>query len=139
MKHLVIALAVLAALFSATLYNSYYISQKTGELTDLLEQAGGIARSGDWTGAEAATREAYKKWQSLGGYLRIVIRHDQIDDAESIFGEVLSFIQWQDAVEYSASNASLIARLRQIDEMERLSLINFLSIPCPPAACSVPS
>ncbi|SMC45488.1 DUF4363 family protein [Papillibacter cinnamivorans] len=139
MKYLMIALALLAAIFASVMANASYISVKTGEITALLEEADRRADSGDWTGAEDLTKKAHEEWTSLGDYLRIVLRHDQVDEADRSFSEVLGFIECQEAAEYCATNDSLVTHLKQMNDMEQLSLSNFLSIPCLPAACSAPS
>lgn len=139
MKYLVIALVILAAIFAATLANASYISVKTEEITSLLEEADRCAGSGDWSGAEDLTKKAYEEWTSLGNYLRIVLRHDQVDEADRCFSEVLGYIECREDADYCAANDSLVTHLKQMNDMEQLSLSNFLSIPCLPAAYSAPS
>ena len=78
-----------------------------------------------------------KNESEIGGYLRIVLRHDQIDEAERRFAEAIGLIEYQESGAYSACNAGLIAQLIQIDEMEQLNLINLLTVTYQPAACSV--
>lgn len=136
MKDLWIAVGVLAVLLAAALLNAGYIEHRTGELTTLLEQGEKYVEAENWTAAGGVTREAYQKWDALDTYMHVMLRHSDINEAERSFQEVLQFIGTRDREEYSARNAALLAQLRQLDEMERLSIKNLLSVTCLPAACS---
>ena len=119
MKRLWIACAILALLLAATLWNAGRLERFTASLTDLLEQAEAQAEGEAW-------REAYDRWESRSTSLHITLRHSDTDDIQTGFQEVLEFLQCQEAGEYSAANARLIARLELLSEAEQLSLENIL-------------
>ena len=122
MKRLWIAAAILAALFCATLLNSWYLRGFTRELTGLLEQAEALAEAGDWERADLLTRSAFEHWSSRDGYLHVTLRHSDTDLIHVGFQEVLEFIECQEGGEYSAANARLAAQIQLIYESEQLPL-----------------
>ena len=126
MKRLCIACAILALLLAATLWNAGRLERFTASLTDLLEQAEAQAEGEAWREAYALTRLAYDRWESRSTSLHITLRHSDTDDIHTGFQEVLEFLQCQEAGEYSAANARLIARLELLSEAEQLSLENIL-------------
>ena len=126
MKRLWVACAILALLLAATLWNAGRLERFTASLTDLLEQAEAQAEEEAWREAYALTRLAYDRWVSHSTSLHITLRHSDTDDIQTGFQEVLEFLQCQEAEEYSAANARLIARLELLSEAEQLSLENIL-------------
>ena len=126
MKRLWIACAILALLLAATLWNAGRLERFTASLTDLLEQAEAQAEGEAWREAYALTRLAFDRWESRPTSLHITLRHSDTDDIQTGFQEVLEFLQCQEAREYSAANARLIARLELLSEAEQLSLENIL-------------
>lgn len=126
MKRLVIAISILLLIFVLTLSHSFYISSFTRELTVLLENAEGNAEKGDWRSAEKLTQTALEKWEKKGTYLHILLQHSDNDSVYTNFQVVNEFIQCQEAGEYSAANARLIAELELLAEAEQLTLQNVL-------------
>ena len=107
MKRLWIALALLAAVFAAVLWNSRTLTGFTGELTDLL-------------------RQAQDRWTAWDGYLHIMLRHADTDEIDTGFREVLAYLACRDVEEYAAANARLMARLNRLSEAEQLTWNNVL-------------
>lgn len=126
MKRIVIATAILLAIFLATLTHSFYISSFSKGLTSLLEEAEAKAEQQDWPAAMDLTQTAWDKWMATDAYLHILLRHSETDSIFIGFQEVLEFIQCQEDGEYSAANARLIAQLELLAEAEQLTLKNIL-------------
>lgn len=126
MKRAWIALGILAAVFSAALYNSCCLRDLTQELTGLLTQAQAQAESGRWTKAEHLTRAAVELWEEKDLYLHITLRHADTDNVHTGFRETLEFLESQEQGEYSAANARLITLIELLCEAEQLSLKNVL-------------
>lgn len=124
MKRLWIACAILAALFAATLYNGIYLTGLTDDLNGLLAQAEDKAENGNWDAADALTRLAWQKWHANDGYCHITLRHNDIDEIQTTFQEVLEFLECREGGEYSAANARLMTCLELLSEAERLNLKN---------------
>lgn len=126
MKRVWIASAILALTLCATLYHSFYLNHFTQDLTALLEAAETEAEAEHWEKAQSLTQTAQDKWAERGQYLHITLRHDVTDDIYTGFREVWEFLHCQEAGEYSAANARLIAGLELLSEAEQLTLQNVL-------------
>ena len=126
MKRLWIAAALLIGLFSAMLYNSWYLGRFADEVSQLLTHAETQAEQGAWEQAEALTRQAYDLWESRDTYLHIMLRHADTDQIYAGFREVLEFITCREDGEYSAANARLITQIELLQEAEQLTLKNVL-------------
>lgn len=126
MKRLWIACAILAALFAAAFYNGVYLTGLTDDLNGLLARAEEKAEREDWDAADALTRLAWQKWRAHDAYCHIILRHNDIDEIQAAFREVLEFLECREGGEYSAANARLMTRLELLSEAERLSLKNIL-------------
>ena len=66
------------------------------------------------------------QWLSHDAYLHVLLRHSETDEIYIDFREVAEFIQCEEAGEYSAANARLIAQLELLSEAEQLTLKNIL-------------
>ena len=126
MKRVWIAIGLLLAILVGTLAHSFYIASFTRDLSLLLEAAEAEAEQGAWDKAEKLTETAHDKWDQRSTYLHITLRHDETDTIYTGFREVAEFIQCQEAGEYSAANARLIASLELMAEAEQLTLKNVL-------------
>ncbi len=124
MKRLWIALAILAAVFTAALCNSLALSSFTGELTSLLTRAEAQAEAGLWEEAGRLTQSASDRWEDRGTYLHVTLRHADIDQIETSFREVHEFLTCQESGEYSAANARLLTQLALLSEAEQLNWKN---------------
>ena len=126
MKRLWTAAALLIALLGFTLFHSFYLSRFSNELTTILHEAEAKAESGHWEHAQDLTNTAWNKWHSHDAYLHVLLRHSETDEIYIGFREVAEFIQCEEAGEYSAANARLIAQLELLSEAEQLTLKNIL-------------
>ena len=125
MHRLWISVAVLIALFCATLYNTHYMHGYTDELISLLTEAENSADQGDWEAAAKKTDAALERWHGNEGYLHVVLQHRDTDEILLNFQEVRQLIAHrEDGGEYAAANAKLITRIGLLHEMEQLSWKN---------------
>lgn len=126
MKRLWIALAIMALVFCATLYNAHYLSGFTHQLTELLAEAEELAEAGDWERAKGSTGTAYQCWEDHSAYLHILLRHQDTDQIYTGFREVREYLDRQEDGEYSAANARLMTQIELLYEAEQLTLKNLL-------------
>lgn len=126
MKRLWIAVGILVAVFSATLWNAHYLNGLTTSLAERLARAEIAAEQEDWALADTLTRQAYSQWEGHSGYLHIMLRHSDTDQIHTGFREVQEFINCKEGGEYSAANARLIAQIELLYEAEQLTLKNVL-------------
>lgn len=126
MKRLWLAAALLAAVFTATLLNSFHLKTFSTDLMSTLSLAEVNAEQGNWDKAEQLTDEARQRWQDKELYLYTLLRHADTDLIYTSFREVNEFIACQESGEYSAANARLIAQLELLYGMEQFTLKNLL-------------
>lgn len=126
MKRLWISLAILLAIFAGSLGNIYYVAQISNRLVSDLNEAEACAEAGNWSQAQALTRQAQNQWDRYAPYLYMTQCHGTTDEINTGFREVLECIQWKTVPEYSAANGVLIAEVEHLSEMEDLTLENLL-------------
>lgn len=126
MRRLYASLGILALLFLATIFNTYFLKQITNDLTGLLTRAEARAEVGDWAAARKLTAQADALWHDHNLYFHIFLRHSDTDDVEIQFREVQGFLQAEEQGEYSASNARLVTEISLLYEAEQFSIQNIL-------------
>ena len=124
MKRLWIALAILVAIFGASLLSAHWLDGFTGRLTGLLDHADQAAQVGDWDAASALTAQAARIWQQHSGSLHVVLRHADIDQVHISFEETQKLLDARELGEYAAANARLTIQLGLLREAEQLTLQN---------------
>lgn len=126
MKYFIVPAAVLALLLGASLWNAAAVDAAIEPWCAALSEARENAAREAWDDAArtvASTREA---WEARHAYFHIVTAHDELDAADALFASAQSFAEERDAAEFSAEVAQLIAHLRVVAEMQRLTLHNIL-------------
>ena len=126
MRALYISTALLAAMFLLTLANSHYVASQVDSWLDLLEQVDIAADNEDWDTVMSTAQQAYTSWSHCQFYFHTVIRHEELDQAESLFLQLLVVCDEQDAAEARLHLADLRSQLRLLAEMEALSIPNIL-------------
>ncbi|MEG0825176.1 MAG: DUF4363 family protein [Oscillospiraceae bacterium] len=126
MKRFFVAVFILAAVFSITLWNSGHLQSYTGELSNLLVRAKLSAAEEDWPLAKALTGQALDKWQCKANYLHITLRHNDTNAIYEAFREAASMAEHRDSSGYAAANAKLLAHLELLYGMEQLNFKNVL-------------
>ncbi|MBQ3496884.1 MAG: DUF4363 family protein [Oscillospiraceae bacterium] len=116
--------AVLAVILTASLAGGSYIGTLCdgwiGDLRAIEPQIGPDAE-GD---VSAAVEAIYDDWTSRQRFLHIVVEHDELDEAESLFARTRSCAKEDDAHELEANIAELITQLRHLKEMEQPRIEN---------------
>ena len=126
MKRLWIAAALLLALLGASLANGRYAQEVTEGMRERLRQAQDQAEQGDWSRAEALTRQVHQDWQDRHFYFHTTMRHSDTDQVLRGFRSVLEYVRLQEPDQYNAANADLMAQLELLAEMEQPSVANVL-------------
>ncbi len=126
MKRLLISCAVLLLVFFIGLWHVSNITELTGEVCSLLDEAQVRAESGDWDRALELTETAGDLWKSKESYLYVTIVHADTDRIHLGFSETVEFIRLKEPGEYSAANARLMTYLYLIGEMDRFTIQNIL-------------
>ena len=126
MKRLWIALAILAAIFTGTLFHIRSLHGFTDTLATLLEQADELAAAEQWEQARTLTDQAKDTWADRDVYLHVLLRHADTDSIYAGFRETLALLDSREYGEYAAANARLITQIQLLYEAEQLTLKNLL-------------
>lgn len=125
-KPFFIAVLILASLFTAGIMNSHTMEQLSDSIDLQLQLSQSAAQEGDWDAANQALAQASETWLDHDAYLHVMIDHNEIDAAESIFAEVREYADQQDSDKYRTSVERLSEQLDHIKETQQLSLKNIL-------------
>ena len=126
MRALYVPLALLAGLFILAMANSSYVTAQTEAWTSQLSAVETAAAGEDWPAALEAAQAAYQSWQARQFYFHSVIHHDELDEAEAYYLQLLTACRLQDPLETALHLAELRSQLRLLAEMEELSIPNVL-------------
>lgn len=126
MKPFFLASSLLALALVFCLWNSEAVSEKTRRLETLVSSAEIRAGNGDWAGAGGDVSSAYDYWLGQQTYFHIVMEHDALDSAESLFCRLLATGDAQDEAEFCADASELASQLRLLRELEEISIKNIL-------------
>ena len=126
MKRLWISAAVLLVILGSTLANSFFLTRIVTEYTDRLTEAHRLAEAASWTEASALTKQVTDRWHEHDFYFHVMLPHRDIDEIHLTFQEVEEYLQLEEADQYNAANAKLIAQLGLLAEMEQLNWKNVL-------------
>lgn len=124
MKRLWIALALLAAIFTGTLFHIRSLHRFTDTLSDLLEKAQEQASAEHWEQARTLTIQAKDAWTERDVYLHVLLRHADTDAIYAGFWETLALLDSREYGEYAAANARLSTQIELLYEAEQLTLKN---------------
>lgn len=117
---------LLAAVMTLALVNRNVITRDAGRWSEEVQQADSLAQENDWAGAETALKRGYKDWKHSQTYLHIVIRHEELNNAESMYLRAEAFAKTRELSEFRAELAGLRNQLQLLAEMERISIKNVL-------------
>ncbi len=126
MRRLWIALLVLVAILSTSLYASLWLNGLTAELIGQLEEAEEVAIQGNWEEARTLTEESAQRWSDASFPLHTLLRHTETDQIQVSFHQVLEYLEQEDDNLYTAANGQLITQLELLAEMEHPSWENVL-------------
>ena len=126
MKNLLPPLLTLLLLGTLAFTNAAYVSAQSDRWCEEIQSAQSAAEAARWDEAAAILTQINEDWQRCSAYLHIVVRHDEIDDAEGLLAETLAFSAEKNGAEFRASASKLATQLRRLAEAEEFSLKNIL-------------
>ena len=125
-KDYLVPITILAVIFGFALWNGITIQKNTARWSSQLQQAVQMISTENWDSINCTLQNSYNDWQNRQTYLHIVLEHDAINDADAMYRRALAFTKAQEPKELRAELADLQDQLKQITEMEQLSLKNIL-------------
>lgn len=126
MKHFWRSVFILVLVLAACWGNLTYLGKICGQLTDELSFAQEAADAERWEEAISRSQTAFDFWQSHSVYLYSVLRHEDTDQINTAFQQVLGFAESESREEYLPAGRALLQQLDAVYEMERPSIKNIL-------------
>ena len=71
-------------------------------------------------------KKAGASWEQQQLFFGTVLRHDEIDDVTEEFTRLESYATTEDQDDFLSNCKALIARLKHVQEMEKLTLLNIM-------------
>lgn len=121
MKKEGIAALALLLLLAAALWNSYTVSRMASEIAGHVAAAAERMEQGDIPSAERRAQAAADAWNARSGYVRLVLRHGEIDAVTASLRELSLAVGAGDGAAASAAAETALYRLRAMAELERVS------------------
>ena len=126
MKVLVLPLGAIAVILAFSLWAGSYVSARTGAWASQLSAADDSAQQERWEEAENAIQQGYDDWNSRQTFLHIVMEHEELDEAESLFAAAFAACSLRDAPDFQATLAQLISQMSLLAETQQVSIKNIL-------------
>jgi len=121
MKKELLAGLLLAVMIAASVLNILRIRKITDSLIDLAEQTSSAAETGDWDAAENTAADMQQKWKDSCGYLRLVLRHSEIDNTTEYLCELLVGVYEKDNAQVKSAAELIEINFKNMTDIERLS------------------
>ncbi|MBR7149718.1 MAG: DUF4363 family protein [Oscillospiraceae bacterium] len=126
MKRLLLPLLTLLLLGSFSFFNGAFVGAQSDLWCSEIARAQNAAETRHWDETMAILKGIDEDWQGCSTYFHIVIRHDEIDDAEGLLAETMAFAAEKNGAEFRASASKLATQLRRLAEAEEFSIKNIL-------------
>ena len=126
MKAFYIPVGLLAVILGFSLWSGRYVELRTQHWNTLLEEIDGLAGQEAWEQAGQKLEEAYADWNGSQTFFHIIMSHDELDEAETLFAGAFAVCQEQDGADFHQLLAELISQLRLLSETQSVSIKNVL-------------
>ena len=126
MKRVVTAAILLLLVVGACFGSYHFISHASGAVDAVLDTAVQQLESGDLLSAQADIEQGYTLWQQYRGRLSVLMRHNELTDAERLFQRTRQALSNRDAAEALIQLRELRAVLALLPEMERPVYYNLI-------------
>lgn len=126
MKSFCIPMALLLVILGCSLWTCSFVEQRTTHWSDMLSEVEELARQEDWSRAEERLRAAYADWDDSQTLLHILLEHDELDEAESLFSGAFAACREEDDADFHLLLAQLTEQLRLLAETQSVSIKNIL-------------
>lgn len=126
MKVLRIPCFVLLLLLVLALGNSVCLSRYCDSWLMKLNNIDTAAQQENWESARQQLDTLYQDWDRAQIWLHVIITHEELNTAQSLFCTAVVLSEEEDNVEFRAHVAELRSQLQLLVEMERISIKNVL-------------
>lgn len=125
-KSYLLPLSLLLVILVFSLWTGALMERHTTRWQEQLQRADALAQAENWPEATQTLVESYQDWCGHQLWLHILVKHDIVDGAETMYWRAIAFASAREPSEFRAEVANLKAQLELLAETERLSLQNVL-------------
>lgn len=126
MKHVAIAVSILAVLLCLCILASAYVRDRAAETIAPVLRAQALAAQENYTAAAGEILQAKTIWHDAEAWLEILLPHDEADEASRVLASLYEYARVEDADDFSAASAELVFLLEHIRQMQLPTLQNIL-------------
>lgn len=126
MKHVAIAVSILAVLLCLCILASAYVRNRAAETIAPVLRAQALAAQENYTAAAGEILQAEAIWHDAEAWLEILLPHDEADEASRVLASLYEYARVEDADDFSAASAELVFLLEHIRQMQLPTLQNIL-------------
>lgn len=126
MKRGWIGLALLLILLGAGLLVTWFMGETHEEIADKLEDAGVLALTGDWEGADRLVRRARMEWDKSWRISAALTDHEPMEEIDSLFAQLEIYRRQREALSFGALCAQLSSLLEDLGDAQGLNWWNLL-------------
>lgn len=122
MKREFVALAIILAILTASIVNEHYVERKTAEFSDDIRIARQLYDDGEQEKTVSKVAESLGDWLEWKRYAHIMLRHSEVDNVTEAYYDLLSEVENNEEKAHAASFGKVEQLLKNISEMEQLSI-----------------
>ena len=126
MKHVTIAVSILAVLLCLCILASAYVRNRAAETIVPVLRAQALAAQENYTAAAVEILQAKTIWHDAEAWLEILLPHDEADEASRVLASLYEYARVEDTDDFSAASAELVFLLEHIRQMQLPTLQNIL-------------
>lgn len=126
MKHVAIAVSILAVLLCLCILASVYVRNRAAETIAPVLRAQTLAAQENYTAAAGEILQAKTIWHDAEAWLEILLPHDEADEASRVLASLYEYARVEDTDDFSAASAELVFLLEHIRQMQLPTLQNIL-------------
>ena len=126
MKFIFISTACFLIMLLLCVYSASCVIKTVDETAQILEKAIETELAGNDTQTQEIIKEASESWENHQLFFGTVLRHDEIDNVTEEFARLESYATTEDQDDFLSNCKALIARLKHVQEMEKLTLQNIM-------------
>ncbi len=126
MKHVAIAVSILAVLLCLCILASAYVRNRAAETIAPVLRAQALAAQENYTAAAGEILQAETIWHDAEAWLEILLPHDEADEASRVLATLYEYARVEDDDDFSAASAELVFLLEHIRQMQLPTLQNIL-------------
>ncbi len=126
MRHVLIALLILALCLSLGIFSSYQIRSAIAPTLSTLRLARTHAARGHYIFAFDAVEDAAEQWRKNDTLFGIFLSHDETDEVIRAFARLSEYARYAEDEEFAGTCAELISTLQHIRAMQLPEVKNLL-------------